>query len=643
MGPLTLVPILGLALLLERRWRLSSAVALLHAVAWTVVALYCGGLIGVLWWTALVLHLLGVAALGYELMRWTKAPTRISVPLPYGLLLALSAVFWLLHGNDRYAFYDEFAHWGIFLKDMLAFDDFWRADTNAMHPRYPPGSTLWQYLFNAFQEPSDGKAYFGQFVLLSAPLMVLWDRLSWRQVPWTLGIAALCALVLANFGLGVSSLYVDHVIAVWFVGTLLCYVSDGDQSWRRTIPYAASLILLTLLKDAGLAFALAAAAIIAALTLRREWVQRQQARGSLFAAAMVFVVLAAPSFVTAEAWSWNRERAGTIEDVKSFDSLLGGFTRAVGHDAVTDREIARRFAEVFFDQQLSNDAVSWRLNEFSYKVRERFTDRYRLSTFGLFVAFVVWWLALFVLYVRGEGKWTWGILAVGMLVTAAGYVMSLYLTYRFAFGDRSLALPSYTRYIHSIALPMVVLAFAPLLPAFCRSGRESVVLLRRVSISASAALFGGALIALYTFERPYLPPLFESNPRVALRQEFEPVATVVRGAVGSAPVWIYIPQDRDELIGRVLQFLLSPTPASVERSDIFLDQDFDTVVAGWSKFKYVWLPMPLPPDAARSLSRFVPGTPVAGLFRVLPAASAGQALDPIVSVASASEAVRGAP
>jgi hypothetical protein len=632
MGLLTLLPILALAFFIERRFRLPSPVALLHVIAWLIVALYVGGLVGTLWWTALGIHVLGVGALGYELLQWSKAPARIAVPFPYLLLIALSGVFWLVHGHDEYVFYDEYAHWGIFLKDMLAFDDFWRADTNAMHARYLPGSTLWQYLFNAFQEPTEGKAYLAQFVLLIAPLMVLWNRLSWRQLPWTLGILALCVLVLMNFGLGVSSLYVDSVIGAWFVGTLLCYVSDTGLSWQRTAPYAASLIVLTLLKDAGLAFALAVAGIIAALTLRRAWTQHQNARMSLIGAVTALVLLATPSFVTAAAWSWNRDRAGVVEDVKSIDSLFAGFTRGTaGRDTATELEVGRRFEEVFFHQQISNDATSQQFNEFSYQVRERFTDRYRLSTFGLFVTFIAWWVALLAAFVRGAGRWTWGILAAGTLVTAVSYVGLLYLSYRFAFGDRSLELPSYTRYIHSIALPMVVLALAPFLPAFRTPGQEPVVRLRSVSISAGAVLFTGVLITLYTFERPYLQPLLQPNPQFAVRQDFEPLAANVRGAVGNARVWVYIPTDRDELIGRVLQFLVSPTRASVERSETFLDQGFDAVVRRWSEFEYVWIPISLKPETAESLSAFVPGHPAAGLFRVRGDATPGHALEPLAS------------
>lgn len=639
MGPLTLLPVFGLALLLERRWRFSSGAALLHAVAWIIIVLYCGGLLGTLWWTALAVHLLGIVALGFELMQRARSPGPFSLPTPYVVLLVLAGLFWFVHGNNQYLYYDEYAHWGIFLKEMLAFDDFWRADTNAMHPRYPPGSTLWQYLFNAFQEPTEGKTYLGQFVLLSAPLMVLWDRLTLRQWPWGLGIAALCVLVVMNFGFGVSSLYVDHVIAAWFIGTVLCYLSDVEQSSRRTASYAAPLIVLTLVKDAGLAFALSAAAIIATLMLARVWTQSRSTRLSFFAALTALVMLVAPAIVVAQSWSWNRDRAGSVHDVQSVDGMVDGLLRGASKgDLVTDQEIKRRFVEVFSNQQISNDRVSWQFNAFSYPLQGLFTDSYRLTTLSLLCAFALWWLGLFLIFLRGPDKWRWCIVASGVFATSAAYVVMLYLSYRFAFGDRGLELSSYTRYIHTIALPMVLVSFAPLLPAFRSSERGRLVHLRGVNVSASAAIFCSALSALIMFEPPYLRPLLEPAPRAVLRDQFEPVATEVRRAAGSAPIWIYLPQDQpNQFTGRLLQFLLSPTPATVERSAMFLDQDFDSAIAQWSRFEYVWIPVRLQPDAAQSLSRFVPGNPVAGLFRVRRDSAAGHALEPVAAVTTPNE------
>src|SRR5688572_29252107 len=261
MGLLTLLPILGFAAFLARKLETTLAVALLHAVSATILVLYAGGLIGVLWWSALAIHLVGVGLLGHELWRLRRNDQLPQVSIPIAVLVVCVALFWLVHGNSVYLYYDEYAHWGVYLKEMLALDGFWLADTNSMHPRYPPAAPLWQYLFNAFREPSEGTAYLAQFVLLMAPLLVLWERVSWRRAGWLLLILALCVLALTDFGLGVNSLYVDHVIGAWFIGTILCFVADSP-TLRRSAVYALPLATLALLKESSLAFALAAAGIL---------------------------------------------------------------------------------------------------------------------------------------------------------------------------------------------------------------------------------------------------------------------------------------------------------------------------------------------------------------------------------------------
>src|SRR5262245_47018174 len=150
MGPLTLLPLLGIALGVSRIGRVSAAVALFLATALVILTLYAGALVGALWWTALAVHVAGVVLFGVEALRYARRERAVPNLLPFGILALLCAWFWIVHGEDQYFLYDEYAHWGVFVREMLALDGFWTGDTNAMHARYPPAAPLWQYLFNAF-------------------------------------------------------------------------------------------------------------------------------------------------------------------------------------------------------------------------------------------------------------------------------------------------------------------------------------------------------------------------------------------------------------------------------------------------------------------------------------------------------------
>ena len=594
MGPLTLLTLLGIALAVGRIARVSSATAFFLAVAFVILALYAGALAGGLWWTALAVHVGGVVLLGLEALRHARQRAALAMPVPIGVLVLLCAWFWIVHGNDQYMLYDEFSHWGIFLRDMLALDGLWTADTNSMHPRYPPGAPLWQYLFSAFLPASDGKAYFAHFVLMLAPLLVLWNGVRWSQPIWIAAILALVLLAVANFGLGVSTLYVDQTIGVWYLGTILAAIADENllRDASRCTPHHCA--VLALLKDAGLPFAASGAVILTALFCCRA-LERRGPRPGLMTTAATLVVLLGPLLLCVQLWSWNRDAVGAPREVYSVSGIVGGIASGTAAaDAERDTELTRRLTEVFFDQQLSNGSATWEQNEYTYGMRDLFTDSYRLTTFGALVAFALWWLLIAYGLLTGDARRRWLLVAGGVLLTAVAYIASLHLSYRFAFGERALALPSYLRYVHVVALPMLLLSFCPLLPAFRQDGRAAHLAHARMGRTAARGVFAAAVVACYGFETPYLQRILGPNPKIEVRTALEPLLEDIRADVGTSRLWIYYPTDTGNgFNGRVVQFLLAPTPAVIERSPRFFENDTASVAASWRAFEYVWIATPL--------------------------------------------------
>jgi hypothetical protein len=618
MGALTLLALLGLTLGVGRAAHLSHAQAVFLTTSLAILTLYVGALAEVLWWTALAVHLVGIVLLGYEALQQARQRSAIAIPLPIGVLALLCGWFLIVHGADQYFLYDEFAHWGIYVKEMLALDGLWSGETNAMHPRYPPGAPLWQYLFSAFLPPSEARTYFAHFVLLLAPLLVLWGGLNWRQFAWILGILFLVIVALANFGLGVSTLYVDQHIGAWFLGTLLAAMADRNLASKRIALYALPIAVLALLKDVGLAFAVAGAVILSILFCHRALTSRRRGAALRQTCAAVAVLLA-PALLCVQVWSWNRDSAGAAHDPYSVDGIISGIAnQAAGNESEIDIELARRLSEVFFDQQLSNSAASWEHNEFTYEIRGLFTDSFRLTTFHLFVLFVLWWVAIAVGVLTAESRTGWLILATGTFVTALAYVGLLHLSYRFAFGERGLDLPSYIRYVHVAALPMLLLSFGPLLPAFREPREDGGWRIRGRFVPQRAVLFATALAALCALETPYLSPILQANPAVPRRANVEPLLVPIRTAVADSRLWIYFPGTREaDFFGRMVQYLLIPTRATVEDSEGFLQaEDPDTLAAAWRAFDFVWIAEIPSVEAGIGLARFSAGTARTGLYRV---------------------------
>lgn len=619
MGFLTLLPLLGLAWYLSDRMRINASAGVLLTVSGSVLLLFCAGLIGALWWAAAAIHVAGTVLLAAAARRALRGTTRPwdAAASPWILLLA-STVFWYVYRQDQYFFFDEYSHWGVYVLEIHAWDGFWHANTNALHPRYVPGPALFQYLFTVFGRPTEPLTYLAQFVLLAAPLLMLFADMRLRQVPWLVGTLALCLAVLTNYSLGVRSLYVDHLLGAWLLGIVLCYLSEPDVSARRLAMYAILLSTLALLKDAGLAFALAGAAVIAAVWAGRTPGALTPVAHRAAKAALAFVALAAPALICSLAWFWNRDLVGAPHDVMSAGGILSGLSSTL-HDGLSSTTVAisALFLDTFLNQSLANNSWFWQLNEFTYPVRAILDQPGRMTTAGLFVIFALWWTLLTRFVLEGQARWEWRVVGWGMFLTAAGYVALLLASYSFAFADRGILLPSYTRYLSTITVPLVLLCFAPLLPAFAEPAIARGDRAMPTAGYLRATLFAAGLALLYLAEKPMFDRILLPNPRIELRRQLEPGTLLIKEAIKESSIWVHFPGDvNNGFAGELIQFLLTPAPTSIERSAEFLQQERSALFQVWRKYDYLWFAGPVDPGFAQMLSELAGGGPMTQLFRV---------------------------
>ncbi len=327
MALLVLIPLLGYILLWQRLTNSRSSSAALHSSSAILAVLYVGSLAGQLKPVAALLLIVGSLIAIYEIAHSVRQ--RISLPTPLGVLVTLCALFAILHHQASFYLYDEFSHWGIFLKEMLASDAVWGSDSNAMVLRYPPGAPLWQYFFLRFTGFTEGGAYLAQFCLLMLPLLVLWQDVKWRQLYWLLSVFALVALTLSNFGHGFSSLYVDHLLGAWFAGTIFNFMLDMEErSPTQLLSYVLPITTLALIKDAGLFFAAAAIGIIALLIFWRiTFVSGvKQVKSGLINAFRLTFVCVVGSVLIAMSWNANRNSEGIPQSTYSMRGIASGIT-----------------------------------------------------------------------------------------------------------------------------------------------------------------------------------------------------------------------------------------------------------------------------------------------------------------------------
>ncbi|MDP6436337.1 MAG: hypothetical protein QF790_01100 [Gammaproteobacteria bacterium] len=600
---LIVLPLLGLILGWQAWQKTSFSSAALHSLAAVVMILYLGALIGALPVSAALVLIAGAGLLVYRL--WVSRDCLLTLAnVPVFLLLIFSIIFWYLHGNAHYLFYDEYAHWGVYIREMLATGALWDGDTNAMHPRYPPGPALWQYLFAVYTYEADGVMYLAQFVLLVAPLLVLWERLRFVDIAWMLGIGALVIWLLANLGHGVTSLYVDHVLATWFAATLLNFMREVEQrDYLKLLGYALPLAVLPLIKDVGILLSFMATGIMGGLLLVSGMrVHRYSLTNAIRSTSPLVTLACVASLLIAFSWAVNRNAVDAKADVQSAATvawgILGGFSV---FEEDQQAEIGRRFSEVLFDQQISKSEISRKYNEFDYDIRDAYTDRYRLSTAGLMLLCAALQALIWLLFIAKQQRLRWFLCYLGIDLAVVGYLAVLYLSYQFAFGEDALRLPSYVRYAHSMLLPLVLLSVAPLLPAF-RPDSGADAGKGGMAARYGSVLFAALLIAAFAFERPYIEPLYTPSGPIDVRQQLRPKAEALRALPGRPRVWVYLPvPEKLEIYARVFRLELSPLPTTVVMDPEFMQQSRMQMEAAWDGFDYIWFPLPdAVTDARRS-------------------------------------------
>lgn len=236
------------------------------------VLIFLAGLAGRMYPMACLLYGGGVAALGLSFVPRLNGGHRANYPAGLWLLMALAAyAAFLLHGCVL-IYNDDFSHWGLIVRTMLAGDGFPAAgDPLITFTSYPPGTACLIYYVCRMvtgQAACEWGMLMAQAALLLscvAPIAALGGKR-----PWCALAAALTAAWFA-VGTGVSlyELMVDNVMPMMAVACIALIALRGQEAGGRFWETAllAPLGMLVLVKNSAFVFVLFV--YLAYLALRR--------------------------------------------------------------------------------------------------------------------------------------------------------------------------------------------------------------------------------------------------------------------------------------------------------------------------------------------------------------------------------------
>ena len=589
MSLLMLFPYAGL-ILLWRNWQQSSvSSAIIFGSSLLITLLYLSALGGVLLPVVVLLMVIGIAGL-LKNLRTLLSKSHFESNLPLWLLILFASVFWGVHSASPYTHFDEFAHWGIHVRELWAFGALWTNDSNSMHPGYPPATALWQYFFTVFGSRSEGGVYLAHFILLMAPLMVIFELRGKAKFFWIAVLVVLLITLLANYSSGITSIYADHMLSVWFAGAVLQYFREYQQGQIKQLwIYLLPVVALLLIKNAGLILAGFLVGIIALLEWFRNhglsW-QQQLRKLSLWGVASLVVIL-----LTTYSWSINRGEQTLSEDQYSSQNVVTGILSGTSSlSEVESQALSQRFLETLYLVQISRDDKSRLANEYSWFMRDFFQNTGRLSTMGMILVCLVIQLIIIFFIADPERRKSISLLYFLTDLSVAVFLYILFLSYHFAFGGAALALPSIIRFIHTILLPLMLITVAPLFTAYDSSRRAQALLVI-------------LLVALLAYETPYLKPMLYpvDNKEIAgvleIRKSLQKAIRRLPDESRQAKLMVYAPEVIDSgILARIIYYELAPTRVTMNTDKQLLLTDISQLKASWSEYNYVWMPITFEDD-----------------------------------------------
>lgn len=251
-------PFLSFSLLCMTIWNRKWEECIGFSMIVTAVILYAAGLFEHLKAGMALVYLLAAVSMFFAIYFYHKKKMRgkdlLSTPLLiYAVLLG---ILLLNCRNARFARVDEFAQWGMAVKDMFYYQSFAKhIGTTVPLPRYPPFAVLIEYFFvyaNGMFSPE--LVYLGFQTMVMSALMVLFAGIGKKWQYGLTAVAVMAGIPIIFFGDIYNCIYVDPLLAVLAAYILICYYSE-ELSCFNLLRILGGLFALTLTKDMGLVIA----------------------------------------------------------------------------------------------------------------------------------------------------------------------------------------------------------------------------------------------------------------------------------------------------------------------------------------------------------------------------------------------------
>jgi hypothetical protein len=456
----------GYIIALHRRYVWPLPTIPLVLVTGFIGALYIAGLIDFMRPVRLAIVVAGLALLVVAAFRSRRSTTTVS-KVPSGIVVFIfcaGLLAWRLQGA-AFGEWDEFSHWGLVSKEVVATHRLISADSAVLFKDYPPGAALFHYLATFGSEFSESRAYMAQAIMVFAGFSAMCAASRW---PLTIAMFLLGYFGLFVFARGVESLEVDQVVAALFGCGLGAYwVSDDRSAVVRAIPVA---FALPLIKSVGLLLGVFMTALIACDQLvraERSWRQL----------AAVLLLVASP-WIASRTWQSHVEAMHVPPTFAFHPSLAQVVSSLSPNDSTArDRVTVNAFRTALTSQPVGPPVLAGFANYVLAKWGITTWAPTGLTVCHWALVVASFWSLLLILQADRQALVRQVLALVWLVACAICFGFGLLLLYLFSFGEyEGTRLASFSRYFGVVIFGAALVTFAFLLQLNAKGRRGAAAI-----------------------------------------------------------------------------------------------------------------------------------------------------------------------
>ena len=570
-----LIPILGWIGVWIRFSKQSFAQSAIQSFSLILLILYFSALLGLLYWGMILVISIGILLFlisKEEYLRIIKKGENELYTLC--LFIVLPVLFWWIHKDSKLFFWDEYSHWGMFIKHMFYTDKLYDLGSNAAHLRYLPGTALIQYLFTRNFEFSEGSVYFAQFMMILVPSITFFNYLKNQKLLNYIFLIMILVFGLHALGHGILKLYVDHLLSIW-MAALLIQVLNFEKTNRILLTSIRFLpcTTLILIKDAGAFFVLGILGVYYILEILEQisWENFKKITKLLLPTIVLLIAIII-------SWNLNREYRAIPSSVYSGPGMFKAII--LGETPLAEEQYyqqVKKFWEILSELPIKKTEEHRNYNEFNYNLIEKFKKNKGLSSVGWLLVFVF----ISTLSVKfSEKKYKEIIFYILIFCWIFFYFLILLGSYLYANSSEYwLRLPSSVRFIQSGLLVLFIVIFVQIAINFSKFTEYSLLNLYVPSLLLSWLFFS---------ETPYLSKSFQLQPMNNLRQQIEAASIDKQIKLEkNDTIWIYSPIQDNGFISVLFKYHFEPNKVVYQNQEM-TDEKF---IEQWKSVDWLWFPI----------------------------------------------------